>query len=83
VPADCLLIEGQDITVDETMYYEDKKKATSKSVPSEENPNADPFLLSNSLIATGSGKAVVLVVGKDSRRGIHEEKLDTESKTPL
>lgn len=83
VPADCLLLEGQDITVDETMYYEDKKKATSKDVPSEENPSADPFLLSNSLVATGSGIAVVLVVGKDSRRGIHEEKLDTQSKTPL
>lgn len=83
VPADCLLLEGQDITVDETMYYEDSKKATKKAVASEENPNADPFLLSNSLIATGSGKAVVLVVGAKSRRGIHEEKLDTESKTPL
>lgn len=35
VPADCLLLEGQDITVDETMYYEDKKKATVKSVPSD------------------------------------------------
>lgn len=23
VPADCLLIEGQDISVDESMYYED------------------------------------------------------------
>lgn len=65
------------------MYYEDKKKATPKSVPSDESPNSDPFLLSNSLIATGSGIAVVLVVGKDSRRGITEEKLDTESKTPL
>lgn len=59
------------------MYYEDKKKASSKGVPSLENLNADPFLLSNSLVATGSGKAVVVVVGKDSRRGIHEEKLDT------
>ena len=25
----------------------------------------------------------MLVVGKDSRRGVHEEKLDTQSKTPL
>jgi Ca2+ transporting ATPase len=83
VPADCLLLEGQDITVDETMYYEDQKKATVKTVASEDNQNADPFLLSNSLVATGSGKAVVVVVGKDSRRGIHEEKLDTSSKTPL
>jgi magnesium-transporting ATPase (P-type) len=65
------------------MYYEDLKKASPKSVASVEDHNADPFLLSNSLVATGSGKAVVLAVGKDSRRGIHEEKLDTESKTPL
>lgn len=65
------------------MYYEDNKKATRKSVATEENPNADPFLLSNTLIATGTGKAVVLAVGENSRRGIHEEKLDTQSKTPL
>jgi magnesium-transporting ATPase (P-type) len=83
VPADCLLLEGQDLSVDETMYYEDQKKATKKSVASEENSHADPFLLSNSLIATGTGKAVVLVVGASSRRGIHEEKLDTQTKTPL
>lgn len=83
VPADCLLLEGQDLSVDETMYNEDSKKATKKSAASNENPDADPFLLSNSLIATGTGKAVVLVVGEKSRRGIHEEKLDTQSKTPL
>ena len=65
------------------MYYEDKKKATPKNPATEYSNAEDPFLLSNSLVATGSGKAVVLVVGKDSRRGIHEEKLDTESKTPL
>lgn len=83
VPADCLLIDGQDITVDETMYYEDNKKATKKNPATEDNARADPFLLSNTLIATGTGKAVVLVVGEQSRRGIHEEKLDTQSKTPL
>ena len=83
VPADCLLLEGQDITVDESMYNEELKKAVPKSAATEENYGSDAFLLSNSLVATGSGKAVVLVVGKDSRRGIHEERLDTESKTPL
>ena len=31
---------------------------------------ADPFLLSQTLIITGVGKAVVAAVGKNSRRGI-------------
>ena len=43
----------------------------------------DPFLLSQSLIMTGSAKAVVCCVGKNSRRGIFDERLDTNSKTPL
>jgi Ca2+-transporting ATPase len=44
---------------------------------------ADPFLLSQTLVITGVGKAVVAAVGKHSRRGVQEAKLDTESKTPL
>ena len=43
----------------------------------------DPFLLSNTLIASGSGIAVVCAVGEKSRRGIREQKLDTSTKTPL
>lgn len=67
------------------MYYEGKKEATQKTVANEESydMNPDPFLLSNSLIVTGAGKAVVLCVGARSRRGIKEAKLDTSSKTPL
>jgi Ca2+-transporting ATPase len=34
-------------------------------------------------MASGSGKAVVCAVGVRSKRGIHEEPLDTTSKTPL
>ena len=32
VPADSLLIEGQDITVDETYYNKDNRRATKKTV---------------------------------------------------
>lgn len=73
------------------MYYDDNRKATSKTpfeaekdnqyTPDSSSPN--PFLLSNSLVASGSGIAVVLAVGARSRRGLKEEKLDTTSKTPL
>jgi magnesium-transporting ATPase (P-type) len=85
VPADCLLIEGQDVTVDESFYDSEARRATDKEVATEENvlQNPDPFLLSSTLLATGSGKAVVCAVGENSRRGITEEPLDTTSKTPL
>lgn len=43
----------------------------------------DPFLLSQSLIMTGQAKAVICCVGANSRRGILDDKLDTNSKTPL
>ena len=85
IPADSVLIEGQDITVDETYYYNDNRRATVKTVVTEQNmgENPDSILLSNTLLASGSGKAVVCAVGARSRRGIKEDKLDTTSKTPL
>lgn len=85
VPADCLLLEGLDVTVDESVYYAGENKTSKKLAASGDNfdQRPDPFLLSNSLVATGAGKAVVLCVGERSRRGLKEAKLDTESKTPL
>jgi magnesium-transporting ATPase (P-type) len=73
------------------MYYDDNRKATTKVPFNPENDNQytsdgqvpNPFLLSNSLVASGSGTAVVCCVGANSRRGLKEEKLDTNSKTPL
>jgi len=84
VPADCVLVEGEDIICDESKYSDDKDK-TRKKVASEDNIShyPDPFLLSNSFVIQGNAKAVVCVVGDKSRRGSHEEKLDTDSKTPL
>jgi len=84
VPADCLLVEGTDITVDESEYYPENTKATKKSVLNDDTyeEGADPFLLADTLVATGTGKAVVLNVGKESRRN-YNAKLDTSTKTPL
>lgn len=85
VPADCVLIDGQDLTVDESFYNKTEHHQARKEAASDENHsrNADPFLLSQTLVVAGVGKAVVAAVGKNSRRGIEESKLDTESKTPL
>ena len=84
VPSDCILVEGQDVVVDES-FYEGHSANVRKHVATEENPgnHHDPFLISQSLLIQGSGKAVVCAVGANSRRGIKDEKLDTSSKTPL
>ena len=85
VPADCIIVEAQDLSVDESFYNTGENKAIKKQHADDSNysQGADPFLLSNSFIVTGAAKAVVCAVGKYSRRGIHDEKLDTETKTPL
>jgi Ca2+-transporting ATPase len=87
VPADSILIEGADLAVDETYYYAVNAKASKKTVATEDNikqkPKPDPFILSNTMVVQGSGRALVCAVGAFSRRGILDDKLDTESKTPL
>lgn len=85
IPADCILIEGQDLSIDESYYNQNEIRAARKKSANEKNyyENPDPFLLSQSLIVSGVGKAVVTCVGPYSRRGVVEEKLDTSTKTPL
>lgn len=60
-----------DITLDEAPYFEDRETINKKSlsVGSIENnnhtQNPDPFLLTDSLVMSGSGTAVVCCVGKN------------------
>lgn len=85
IPADCVLVEGTDMMVDESYYEGDNSKPVTKCVANNQNEGdaVDPFLLSSTLLTHGVGKAVVCCVGANSRRGVVEEKLDTSSKTPL
>lgn len=66
IPADCILIDGIDITVDESLYHEGRETIIRKQVGTGDNhrENPDPFLLSRSLVMSGKGKAVVCCVGK-------------------
>ena len=71
VPADCLLIQEMDMTVDEKMYYPDRAALATKQCSDKgENhlANPDPILLAGSLVMSGGGKAVVLAVGKNTLR---------------
>lgn len=89
VPADCTLLDGQDITADETVYNEGRSLVNVKSVSKGEEQhreNPDPFLLANSLIMTGSGRAVVCAVGSHTRFAQEfptEQLTEEEQLTPL
>lgn len=84
IPADCVLIEGEDVFVDENKYSDDRTRV-KKAIANDENFNQypDPFLLSGTFVESGAGKALVCAVGSNSRRGDYDEKQDTTSKTPL
>lgn len=66
IPADCVLISGTDVVVDEGIYHEGRETLMKKAVSTGDNhrDNPDPFLLARSLVMNGSGMAVVCCVGK-------------------
>lgn len=83
IPADCLLIEGTDIKIDERIYGGEVNVRKTVAISENLHDNPDPFLLADTMISSGSGKAVVCVVGHKSRRGAFQPELDTSTKTPL
>jgi magnesium-transporting ATPase (P-type) len=79
-----------DLTLDESMYFEDREtvsvKTTSQGPHHHIEVNPDILLLSRSLVLTGSGRAVVAAVGKQSRisgKMEQEELKQDETLTPL
>jgi magnesium-transporting ATPase (P-type) len=88
IPADCVLLDGQDITIDEAIYNEDRELIAPKSVSKGEDnhrENPDPFLLSRTLVLSGSGRAVVCAVGDNTRYALTfpKSELHDEDLTPL
>lgn len=78
VPADCILFQGMNITVDETMYGEGKaqlkkpsmlKTAEADIEPDNHKENPDNALLTGSFVMSGCGKAVVCSVGRNTLLG--------------
>jgi magnesium-transporting ATPase (P-type) len=61
----------------------EQMEKTSVNIQNYES-NPDPFLLGKSLVVSGQGLALVCCVGRNSRSGMAEEKLNTEEdETPL
>jgi magnesium-transporting ATPase (P-type) len=91
VPADCVLIEEMNVTVDQSMYYsgETNVEKEQSTYYGHHSPNGkvdnhtehpDPFLLVDSKIMTGSGKAIICAVGENTllARNRHPDSLVLE-----
>ncbi|CAM6116159.1 unnamed protein product [Calypogeia fissa] len=78
IPANGLLIEGHDLTVDESTM-------TGESQPQHKSPEDHPFLLSGTQVQNGSGVMVVTAVGIQTEWGRLMATLGREedSETPL
>lgn len=87
IPADCILLEGVDVQVDEQTYHNGVPSIVPKNVahPDFYKDNPDPFILSQSLVMNGSGRAVVCALGKHTRleKDIKQESLEEQNETPL
>ena len=93
--ADCLLVEGNGIKMDESALtgesdamkkepYQRCKEILNSSKGKEKVPS--PLILSGTNCIEGSGKAIVLAVGDHSQKGIIRRTVDNaqeNSKTPL
>uniref|UniRef100_K3WJV4 Calcium-transporting ATPase n=1 Tax=Globisporangium ultimum (strain ATCC 200006 / CBS 805.95 / DAOM BR144) TaxID=431595 RepID=K3WJV4_GLOUD len=77
VPADAVLIRGQDLKCNESSLTGEPDDVTKSA-------KSDPFLLSSCLVASGRGECLVIAVGAESSWGKIKSKLVREQKaTPL
>lgn len=101
VPADCILVEEADMRLDERFYFahpetsdadvckgkdDDKyqQKQCSDGKNHEENP--DTFVLQDTLMITGSGRAIVLCVGDRTlkiKEIFEDQYISDDAETPL
>ena len=85
VPADSILLSGQDVVCDEaslTGEPEGQEKFAVDHSNVEYNPN--PFMYAKTLVTQGQGTALVCCVGTGTRSGMAEEKLNIEEEaTPM
>eukprot|EP00826_Nyctotherus_ovalis_P064477 TRINITY_DN9459_c0_g1_i8.p1 TRINITY_DN9459_c0_g1~~TRINITY_DN9459_c0_g1_i8.p1 ORF type:complete len:212 (+),score=31.13 TRINITY_DN9459_c0_g1_i8:657-1292(+) len=86
LPVDCVLISGNGIMIDESSQTGESKDVEKSALKDHVLPDEEinPFLLSGTIVKEGKGEAVVCAVGRNTRMGRIEEKLEEEPEpTPL
>jgi Ca2+-transporting ATPase len=84
VPADCLVLEGQDIVCDEGELTGESIGIMKQAI-NEHNfrEGGSATMLAKSLISSGTGRAIVIAVGKHTVSGVIEEKTGGNQQTLL
>ena len=83
VPADCLIVDGQQIKVDESHIFPGEGETVKNDRLANDESQRDLFLYADSYVLEGGCKAVVCCVGRASTRGVQGKQLDTSKKTAL
>ena len=84
IPADCILLSGNKISVDESSQTGETNDIEKHPMNMEAQFSGNPFLISGTLIKDGSGVAVVVCVGDYTRMGRLREMMEEEEElTPL
>ena len=83
VPADCLVISAAECFADESALTGEPDEL-QKEPASEENPQADPFMLQGSEVRKGEATAIVLACGDNTNQGQAGLSMNIEAdETPL
>jgi Ca2+-transporting ATPase len=84
VPADCIVLEGQDIVCDEGELTGEPLGIAKEPINAENyNEGGMATMLAKSLIQTGTGRALVLAVGPNTVAGVITEKTTAENEPTL
>lgn len=77
VPADCILLQTIDISVNESALTGESEQIQKDVVTSDNyHCNPQPFLLKSTTVETGEGRALVCAVGDNTQAGKIDNTLD-------
>jgi len=84
VPADCIYLSGNKLTVDESSQTGETRDVEKEPFEVENPAEVNPFLISGTMVQDGRGLAMVVCVGENTRMGQIQQMMgESDEMTPL
>lgn len=84
IPADCILISGSKLLVDESSQTGETHDVEKEPFDMNDQVIINPFLISGTMVKDGKGLAVIVCVGENTRMGRIQQMMDeSDEMTPL
>lgn len=84
VPADCILLSGSRLSVDESSQTGETHDVDKEPLEHEGSAEVNPFLIAGTMVKDGKGLAVAVSVGENTRMGrIQQMMEESDDLTPL